>query len=449
MLYRRVRSQTMTISFHNSRQILRAIILLVILSALASLSWAQQRDRLTRIEVLGLKRIPPAQVIAASELKIGETVDSGDLDAAAARLMQSGLFKKLTYRVRGKAGQVTVTFEVEEANRNLPVVFENFVWFTDDVLADAIRNDIPFFNGTAPESGDATEKITQALQRLLNEKKIPGRVEVMPYTDLAKGKQEFLFTVRGAKIPVCALRFPGSEAVPEAELIRASASLLNSDFSRKDIAGFANYSLFPLYRRLGRLRAQFQVATPALADNLPNCSSGVIVSVPVDEGDVYSWAAAEWTGNQSLSADELSAALGMKTGEIADGNKIDAGLKEVRKAYARKGYIAIRTNETYEFDGSAHWVRYRFAIQEGRQYRMGNLTINGLAPDLTQELKESWTLAAGAVFDQSYVDEFRLNALPKFIGTQMQRSLAFRATAETVTRPDAQKLTVDVIITFK
>jgi outer membrane protein assembly factor BamA len=448
MLYRRVSSQTMVITTYQSKRILRAILLLATLLTSASLSGAQQGARLSKIEVVGLKRIPAAQVIAASELKIGDAVNSGLLDAAATRLMQTGLFKKLTYRVRGTASQVAVIFEVEEANRNLPVVFENFVWFTDDELHDAIRNDIPFFNGTAPEAGDSTQKITQALQRLLNEKKIAGRVEMMPYTDVAKGKQEFLFTVKGAKIPVCALRFPGAEAVPEAELIRASASLLNSDYSRKDIAGFANYTLFPLYRRLGRLRAQFQEPTPALAEGVPNCSGGVIVSVPVDEGAVYSWTTAEWSGNKSLSASELSAALGMKTGEIADGFKIDTGLKEVRKAYSRKGYVAIRTNEAFEFDSAEH-VTYRIAVQEGRQYHMGNLVINGLAPELTQELKQSWTLASGAVFDGSYADEFRLETLPRFIGTQMQRNLAFRATAQTETKPDEQKLTVDVFITFK
>lgn len=439
----------MIISVHRRRQALRTIILLVTLFALVSMASAQQAGHLTKIEVVGLKRIAPQEVIAASELTIGQTVDPNVLDAAATKLMQSGLFKKLTYRVRGKGSQVTVTFEVEEANRSLPVVFENFVWFTDNELASAIRNDIPFFNGTAPEAGDATEKIVQALQRLLNEKKIPGRVEVMLYNDTAKGTQEFLFTVKGAKIPVCSLQFPGAEAVSEVELIKTSQPLLNLDFSRKDISGFANYTLFPLYRRLGRLRAQFQEPAPTLAENLPNCPGGVAVTVPVDEGIVYSWAKSEWNGNQSLSATELSAALGMKTGEVADGTKIDAGLKDVRKAYGQKGYLVVRVKESSQFDDSAHWVSYQFAVSEGPQYHMGNLIINGMAPDLTQELKQSWTLAPGAVFDESYVDDFRLNALPKFIGTQMQRSLAFRATAQTVTKPDAQKLTVDVIITFK
>lgn len=439
----------MSISVQLSKQIPRAIILLIALLALASTCTAQQQMRLSKIEVVGLKRIPPDQVITASELKIGQTVNGSVLDAAATKLMQSGLFKKLTYRVRGAAGQATVVFEVEEANRSLPVVFENFVWFTDDELEAAIRADIPFFNGTAPEAGDTTQKITQALQRLLNEKKIPGRVEFMPYTDLAKGRQEFVYGVTGVKIPICSLSFPGAEAIPEVQLIKASQQLLQSDYSKKDVSGFATHTLFPLYRRLGRLRAQFRTPTAEPTPNLPNCVGGVIVTIPVEEGAVFSWAQAEWSGNQVLPGSELSTALGMKAGEVADGFKIDAGLMEVRKAYARKGYIAVRTRESSEFDESAQKVTYRFAVVEGSQYRMGNVIINGLSPELTQELKQSWTLAPGAVFDESSVDDFRLNALPRFVGIQMQRSLAFRATAQTEIKPDAQKLTVDVIIAFK
>jgi len=438
----------MIISTPRSKPALSALVLLVTLFACASMVSAQA-GRLTKIDIVGLKRIPSEQVVAASELKIGQNVDPGVLDAAATKLMQSGLFKKLTYRVHGRAGEITVIFEVEEANRSLPVVFENFVWFTDEELASVIRNDIPFFNGTAPEAGDATQKITQALQHLLNEKKIPGHVEMMAYTDMAKGTQEFLFTVRGVKIPVCSLHFPGAEAVSEAELIKVSQPLINSDFSRKDISGFATYTLFPLYRRLGRLRAQFREPAATKAENLTDCVDGVDVTVPVDEGIVYSWAKSDWSGNQSLPATELAAALGMKTGEIADGSKIDAGLKEVRKAYGGKGYLVVRIKESSQFDDSAHWVSYQFAVSEGPQYHMGALIINGLAPDLTQNLKESWTLQPGAVFDESYVEDFRLNAVARFIGTQMQRSLAFHATAQTVTRPDPQKLTVDVIITFK
>src|SRR5258708_6200409 len=236
---------------------------------------AQKQVTLRRVEFVGLKKLNGQQVIDTSGLKVGDTFSPDIIDAAAEKLMQSGLFKKLGYKIHTTGDEATVTFEVEEASRNLPVVFENFVWFSEDEIARAIRQDVPFFDGTAPEAGTTTDKIAGALQRLLGQKQIPGRVEHMPYADLAKARQEILFTVEGVKIPVCSLHFPGAEAISEADLIKASQPLLKADYSRKDAAGFAAYTLFVLYRHIGHLREQFQEPTAGLEDSLgPFCGGG-------------------------------------------------------------------------------------------------------------------------------------------------------------------------------
>src|ERR1700682_3404768 len=292
------RSQTMRTGKQregNSRSIVgrdvrhAALVLSVLLAAFASatICSAQKPARLARIEVVGLKRITREQVIATSQLQIGQTVDPGVLDAAAEKLMQSGLFKTLSYRVRSANDQATVIFEVEEAAKNLPVVFENFVWFADDEIARAIRQDVPFFDGTAPQGGTTTNKIAAALQRLLDNKRIPGRVEFLPYVDERVGRVELLFTVKGVKIPVCSVHFPGAEAIPETHLIKSSHQLIQSDYSKKDAAAFAKYPLFPLYRRIGRLRATFQEPTAKLEPEA--CTGGVAVTIPVEEGLAYSW----------------------------------------------------------------------------------------------------------------------------------------------------------------
>src|SRR6267143_1009293 len=223
-----------------------ATTLLTLLFWSSSPCLAQKQTTLRRIEFVGLKKLTGQQVIDASGLKVGDAINPDVIDAVAEKLMQSGLFKKLGYKVRTVDNEATVIFEVEEASRNLPVVFENFVWFSEDEIARAIRQDVPFFDGTAPEAGTTTDKIAAALQRLLVQKKIPGRVEHMPYADLAKGTQEIMFTVEGVKIPVCSLHFPGAAVISDADLIKASQALLKADYSKKDAGGFATYTLFPL-----------------------------------------------------------------------------------------------------------------------------------------------------------------------------------------------------------
>lgn len=257
---------------------------MTMLLASAAIS-AQERTTLRKVEIHGLQRQPLDQVIAASGLKVGDTIDASTLDAAADRLMRSGWFQSVNYRVRTAESDSTVVFEVMEK--------------------------VAAINVSAAETF--------------------GRVV--------------------------------------------------------------------------------------------------------------------WSGNTVLSGEELSTAFGLRAGDPAPQTKIDEGLGRVRKTYARRGYInAEITDVTRNLDGRR--ANYQFTIREGQQYRMGVISITGLGPAETGQLKSRWTLAGGTVFDDSYLDQFRTTVLRPFVASRAQRS-GSRSKFEINTKPDPQKHAVDVIITFK
>ncbi|HEX9919549.1 MAG TPA: hypothetical protein VGA87_10295, partial [Pyrinomonadaceae bacterium] len=103
------------------RHVAQAFVLLLAASSLpcAPALHAQEAPagqmRLSRIEVSGLQRVTQGQVVEASGLEIGQQVDVAALDAAAERLLGTGLFTKLGYRYRTKGVEAVVTFEVEES----------------------------------------------------------------------------------------------------------------------------------------------------------------------------------------------------------------------------------------------------------------------------------------------------------------------------------------------
>lgn len=429
---------------HNFRKPSIALMLLLALTIAAK---SQERLTLDRIEFVGQKRLSVAQLTDLSELKIGQAVDANILDASAGKLLQSGLLRKLSYRVRSAKGHATVTFVLEEAAASLPVVFENFVWFSEADLAAAIRADVPFYNGTAPAAGETLDKITAALQRLLDQRRITGKVEAVP--NLAGDKYQLIISVRGAKVPVCGIHFPGAKVISEAELIKASQPVLRAEFSQKDVAAFPQASLIPLYRHLGYLRAQFQTPT-SVYENSAQCPNGVVVTIPVEEGEAYTWGRSEWNGNEKLTVDELATALGMNPGELADGLKIDKGIKQVELAYAKRGYIAAQIKESFDIEPKSAQVNYRFFINEGPRYFMGDLIITGIPPADAEQLKAKWKLNPNTVFDDSYLDEFRRTVMPDFIRSYILRSATrARVKAEFETRPDAVRQIVDVLISFK
>ena len=409
--------------------------------------YSQQQATLEKIQFVGLKKLTAAQVIELSELKLGQPVDATVLDAAAAKLIQTGLFRRLSYRVHNASGRATVTFEIEESAISMPVVLQDFVWFSDEEILAAIRAELPYFNGTVPATGEGAEKIAAALQRLLTSKHITGRVEFLP--NVTKEKQELVFSVKGARVPVCAIGFPGAKAIPESELIKTSQSLLKIDYSKKDITAFVNNTLVPLYRRLGYLRIEFQPLSFALSSSA-QCAGGVDVTIPVEEGLSYRWAKSVWDGNDKLTVGDLAGALGMNPGDLADGIKIDNGVKNVSKAYSNRGYLSATVKESIEYDDASSTVTYRFNISEGPRYFMGNLIVSGLSNEEAEQLKSKWTLGNNAVFDQSYLDSFKQTSLRDFLRNLRQRSgSASRSDVEIEVQPNAAKQSVDVVITFK
>src|SRR5580658_4246574 len=98
---------------------------------------------LREIRAEGLKTLTEAQVTTLSQLEKGAQVGKPDLQAAADRLLQTGLFAKVNYNFQTRGDGLTVTFQLEEAPR-VPIYFDNLPWFSDGELTDAIRKNEPF-----------------------------------------------------------------------------------------------------------------------------------------------------------------------------------------------------------------------------------------------------------------------------------------------------------------
>lgn len=423
------------------------LLILFLFTAAAAFAAAQDARVIAKIEFEGLQQIKAEEALATSGLKADQPFKLEELDAAAQRMLDSGMFKQAGYRTRTAGNKVTITFQLEEAGGgDSPVAFDNFIWFTEEQLMDAVRRDVPLFSGRAPNIGKMPEAITRALQHLLDEQKIPGTVEYLASQDLSGRMLGHVFSVKGIKMPICTIRFPGAKNLTEAKLAGIAKELSDVDYSAEVISGFAGMKLIAAYREVGQLRAKF--ATPVAKPD-PKCTNGVDVTLPVEEGLVYSWGPIDWPGANALTADQLNAALGVKQGEVANGLKFDKGLIAVTRAFGRHGYIESRLRPTPEYDDSARKVGYKVDVNEGPQYRMGGLLFKGLAERDAKALRNAWRMARGEVFDHDYFEEF----FRKDARNAMQQILEERRKAgkpppriDRKITPNKATLTVDVTI---
>jgi outer membrane protein assembly factor BamA len=399
--------------------------------------------RLKSITVRGAKRFTEQQVIAATGLHIGAPTGVPELEAAAKRLATSGAFENVNYRYRAGNGEIMAEFQVEESSKYLPCVFDNFVWFTPQEIDTTLRRELPLYDGNIPEGGKMVQGVIAALQELLRTRGITSDVVQVPNVDMATGRTVFQFRANGVVLPIRSLSFPGAAAIPEATLHKAAKELIGQDYSLMLTQKFALIGLLPLYVRRGYLRARVldprvTLLSPSSADDSP----GVALQFPVDEGPEYHWDGVTWTGSHLLAAADLDAKMGLRAGDVADGEKIGAGFEAIQSAYGALGYIQASLRKEPFFDASTQRVRYHVAIEEGSQYRMGAILFPGFSPGPAKRLYNAWKLKHGDVFNASYGSEYLKKEVGKILASEQLRCTSL----EMKNIPDPQKKTVDVHI---
>jgi len=143
----------------------------------------------------------------------------------------------------------------------------------------------------------------------------------------------------------------------------------------------------------------------------------------------------------------------MKSGERANGLKIDAGMMSVQKLYGKKGFLTARLANEPVFDDAIKRVAYRISVTEGPQYRMGTLTITGLSESEANRLKEKWKLRQGEIFDASYLEEFGKKGIREYLENAFREGRiqpgSRPSNIQSSIKPNKQTLIVDVVFEFK
>jgi len=390
------------------------------LTIVALLAWGASAQQppltLSAIKFSGLERYSEQQSEFASHLKVGSPVTIAQIQSASDRLAQSGAFDKISYSYTTHGNEISIEFQVAETKNRLSATFDNFVWFTTDELDRTLRARVPFYDGTVPERGTTSQEVSDALHALLQSNGIAGTVSGLPSGPF--GRYVSLdFRVSGVAMPVHSIQIPGAAGVSESELVGAAKELIGKDYSAADTQAVASLTLLAIYRRHGYLQAHFDHPQANVIGNTrTGAAFDIAVTVPVNEGLQYSWDHAAWTGNQKFSADELNAFLAMKAHEVASQDKIDAGLNAVAIAYSKQGFIDTAIAPKVLLDDSTRLVTYDSAINEGIQYKMGQLQITGLDDRLAADLIKKWQIKPGQLFDGTYSREFlKKTAFPRIL----------------------------------
>jgi outer membrane protein insertion porin family len=403
---------------------------------------------LREIRTEGLKSVSEPQVAALSGLQIGAQVGKDDLQTAADKLVQSGLFAKVKYNFQSRTDGLVLTFHVEEAPR-IPAYFDNLPWFADSELNDAIRAKLPFYDGTLPEAGAAVEQAADALGQFLVTHGLQAAIEhqVVPNPIGDGNVQQFRINAEALRIAGVEFSDPSLNSSPAVR--QELPVLLGKPYSRTSIDMFLTEQVRPTFLQKGFLRAKLGPPEVRLTGN-PNkkLPEQIPVYVPINPGAIYRWKGVEWSGNSVLSTITLTNALGLKSGDVADGMAIEAAWERVREEYGRRGYMQTKVDPQATYDDAAHTVAYHVHIEEGKAFRFGSLVITGLSPNAEKHLRDAWAIPQGELFDKAKFEEFLTKLQAHSTEIFKDLPIHYDEVGHWL-QPDEAKGSVDVLLDFK
>jgi outer membrane protein insertion porin family len=360
--------------------------------------------KLVSIKVTGTKRYKPEDVIRASGLQLGQVVHKEDLENVVRLLGESGAFTDILYNLESDPEGTRLKLTVLNSKKFVPVHFDNVVWFSSQELFDNLHASVPLFDGEVPVTGQMVNQISDALQALLDEKKVAGQVDSLRVPN--DGPTEAVrFTVTGLHITIRSIEFSGADAAELPLLAATARSLQGVEYALPTLRALADKNFLPVYFARSYLKAE--IGDPQ-AQVVSTEEEHVMVDVtfPVHPGKQYHVSGLEIVGCKAIPEDTLRSLIHLKAGETANAIQLEKDVETLKQLYGTRGYVAANVRLESKPDDSLPTVQYLVRISEGDVYRMGDLKIHGLDSKATARLESEWTLRPGDVYDSSYPGRF-------------------------------------------
>ena len=424
-------------------------LLATLLALLVAPNVHAQTATLREVRVEGAKHIPEAQIVPLTGLVAGAQVGRKELQDAADALVRTGLFAKVNFKYDTHNDNLVVTFHIEE-NARLPVSYDNFPWYSDAELDEALRKEIPFYDGHLPEAGQVVERAATILKAFVAVRapnaEITHQVVLSPLSD----GSEQQFTVEGPVPKIAKLEFSDPKLTEDLAVRAHIAEIVGHAYSRMTIHVFLAEQIRPIYQQQGFLQAKIGPAEVRLSGdpNQQKLTEQIPVYVPCVPGTIYRWKGVGWKGNAAISSITLENTLGLKVGDVANGQAIEGGWERVREEYGQRGFLEAKVTPVAAYDDAAHTTSYEVTIVEGPVFHYGSMTISGMSLAGERKIQEAWSMKPGDLFDKKVFEDFmfRLESRRETIFKELP---VHYDTVGHFLQADSEKGTVEVLLDFK
>jgi outer membrane protein assembly factor BamA len=394
---------------------------------------------LGEILVKGNQHYKTADIIAASGLKVGQRVLETAFEPARERLMATGGFETISYRYQPmpNGDGYSLTFEVLEVGRTLPVRFEDLP-IQDTELVRFLREKEPLFGGDrAPGNQAVLQRFAQELTAFLAPKGLKDPVAAQVIAE-NPGELAVLFRPNTPRPRVAQINFVGNQLLDTPTLANAFAIVsIGVEYKEQTVRTLLDTAIRPLYEARGYLGVQFPKITTKPKPEV----QGLDVLIQVVEGKPYRYGQITASGS-GIPSKEVFSIAGLKPEDVSNFETVNAVPKRLIERMQRDGYMRAKASYDRKIDDKNQLVHIQFKTEPGTVYTFNKLHVQGLDLHGEPAVRKMWGLKYGKPFNVDYPQRF-LN--------EVKEQNMFDGLKETKfeVKLDDKTQTVDVLLIFR
>jgi outer membrane protein insertion porin family len=400
-----------------------------------------QNVSVEQVLIRGNRRIPESTVKIWIGTREGDPYNPIQLDRDVRALYAQGHFEDVkVYAEEGTRGGKIITFEVKERPLLLDIKYEGLKSVQQSTVLEEFRKRSVGLSKESQYDAVKAKRAAAVIKELLaNEGRPEATVEPV-VENISQTAVALTFKVdEGPRFRVATVEFEGNKVYSSSHL-RSQMKLVKelglfTTFSSKDIYHKEKLETdldrlrVLVYADNGYLKARFgeprveevgKVGTwvPLFGHK----GQGLKIVIPIEEGRQYRAGEIKVEDNTELTADEIKAVVGLKSGDVVKGySVVQKGLDNLKKVYGSRGYIQFNSGFVPDFkddpaDTAKGIVDITFSVEEGKQYTLRRLEFIGNTFTRDNVLRREVLLNEGERYNEQLWDLsiLRLNQLGYF-----------------------------------
>jgi outer membrane protein insertion porin family len=363
-------------------------------------------ERVAELRVRGNKRIETAAILARVTSKPGEPFSRARLAEDVRGIYALGFFRDVqVYEESGLDGRILI-FEVAEN----PVVRQVTISGNENVDGEKIKDNLTLTTGSTLdypllfENRQRIEALYRAEGYYLA--KVASQVETLPGD--AVGVH---FEVNeGEKLRLRRIDFVGNEAKSDEQLSEGLKtktwrwySLLTSFLDKsgtysepvflQDLETVTNK-----YLDDGYVRAD--VGQPEVEAE----EDGLVVKVPVSEGDQYRLGRAALVGDDTADFSKLRADLTLEDGDVFSRAELNGDLEKLESHYTDRGFFMAQVQPRTQVDEDAKQVDVDYQVKKGSLFFLREIEVSGNQTTVDPVVRREVRLVEGQLYSARALD---------------------------------------------